>query len=209
MPGKPLVAMKRPENGLPEDVREHMRLMCDIVALAIQMDKTRIASMLMCRDLSGLFYPFLDVRDAHHLASHHDTSDGYERITRHYVTQLAYLAGKLNSMPEGKGTGTGQHLHSVALQHVLGFRPRQFQAAHPYSWRPGRNAGNRPGIELPGQGRREPQGLQPLPLDYGQDGSKAGAFWRFRHAPNRHLGKEVANRVVYGSVLAQASPKRS
>jgi hypothetical protein len=102
--GKPLVAMKRPENGLPEDIREHMRLMCDIVALAIQTDKTRIASMLMCRDLSGLFYPFLDVRDAHHLASHHDTSDGYERITRHYITQLAYLAGKLDGMPEGQST---------------------------------------------------------------------------------------------------------
>ncbi|HLJ54999.1 MAG TPA: DUF1552 domain-containing protein, partial [Chthonomonadaceae bacterium] len=50
--GKPLVAMKRPDNGLPEDIREHMRLMCDIVALAIQTDKTRIATMLMCRDLS-------------------------------------------------------------------------------------------------------------------------------------------------------------
>jgi len=102
--GKPLVAMKRPDDGLPEDIRDHMRLMCDIVALAIQTDKTRIASMLMCRDLSGLFYPFLNVNDGHHIASHSDTSDGYERITRHYVTQLAYLAGKLDAMPEGQGT---------------------------------------------------------------------------------------------------------
>jgi hypothetical protein len=102
--GKPLIAMKRPDDGLPEDIREHMRLMCDIVALAIQTDKTRIATMLMCRDLSGLFYPFLGVRDAHHPASHHDTSDDYERITRHYVTQLAYLAGRLQAMPEGQGT---------------------------------------------------------------------------------------------------------
>ena len=102
--GKPLVAMKRPDNGLPEDIREHMRLMCDIVALAIQTDKTRIATMLMCRDLSGLFYPFLGVRDAHHPASHNDGSDEYERITRHYVTQLAYLAGRLEAMPEGSGT---------------------------------------------------------------------------------------------------------
>jgi hypothetical protein len=102
--GKPLVTMKRPDNGMPEDIREHKRLMCDIVALAIQTDKTRIATMLMCRDLSGLFYPFLGVRDAHHPASHNDTSDDYERITRHYITQLAYLAGKLQAMPEGNGT---------------------------------------------------------------------------------------------------------
>lgn len=101
---KPLAMMKRPDNGLPEDIRDHMRLMCDIVALAIQTDKTRIASMLMCRDLSGLFYPFLNVRDAHHPASHNDTSDDYLRITQHYVTQLAYLAGRLQAMPEGEGT---------------------------------------------------------------------------------------------------------
>ncbi len=100
--GKPLEMMKRPENGLPEDIRDHMRLMCDVVALAIQTDKTRIASMLMCRDLSGLFYPFLHVRDAHHLASHRDTSEDYGHITRFYISQLAYLAGKLQAMPEGQ-----------------------------------------------------------------------------------------------------------
>ena len=102
--GKALIGMKRPDNGLPEDIREHMRLMCDVVALAIQTDKTRIATMLMCRDLSGLFYPFLGVRDSHHPASHHDTSDDYLRITQFYISQLAYLAGKLQAMPEGQGT---------------------------------------------------------------------------------------------------------
>jgi hypothetical protein len=101
---KPLSLMKRPDDGLPEDIRDHMRLMCDIVALAIQTDKTRIASMLMCRDLSGLFYPFLNVSDGHHLSSHNDTSEGYQRITQFYVSQLAYLAGKLDAMPEGQGT---------------------------------------------------------------------------------------------------------
>jgi hypothetical protein len=99
-----LFAMKRPDNGLPEDIREHMRLMCDIVALGFQTDKTRVASLLLCRDLSGLFYPFLDARKSHHTASHEDLSDAYERITRYYVSQAAYLAQKLDSMPEGDGT---------------------------------------------------------------------------------------------------------
>lgn len=97
-------SMKRPDNGLPEDIREHMRLMCDIIALGFQTDKTRVASLLLCRDLSGLFYPFLDVRKSHHPASHEDLSDAYERITRYYVSQAAYLAEKLQSMPEGEGT---------------------------------------------------------------------------------------------------------
>jgi hypothetical protein len=99
--GQPLIAMKRPDDGLPEDIREHMRLMCDIVALGFQTDKTRVATLLLNRDLSGLFYPFLDVRSAHHSASHDDRSDAYERISRYYCSQFAYLATRLDSMKEG------------------------------------------------------------------------------------------------------------
>jgi hypothetical protein len=102
--GQPVELMKRPDNGLPEDLREHMRLMGDIIATAFQTDKTRVATLLLCRDLSGLFYPFLDVRKAHHPASHDDLSDDYERVSRYYVSQLAYLALRLDSMPEGQGT---------------------------------------------------------------------------------------------------------
>ena len=102
--GQPAIAMKRPDNGLPEDIREHMRLMGDIIALAFQTDKTRVATLLLCRDLSGLFYPFLDVRTAHHPASHYDEGDDYEKVSRYYVSQLAYLATRLNEMPEGEGT---------------------------------------------------------------------------------------------------------
>ena len=102
--GRSAITMPRPDNGLPEDIREHMRLMGDIIALAFQTDKTRVATLLLCRDLSGLFYPFLDVRTAHHPASHDDQSDAYERVSRYYVSQLAYLATRLDAMPEGEGT---------------------------------------------------------------------------------------------------------
>lgn len=96
--------LPRPDNGLPEDIREHMRLMCDIIAMAFQTDKSRVASLLLCRDLSGLFYPFLDVRTAHHPASHDDQSDAYERVSRFYCSQFAYLASRLDAMKEGNGT---------------------------------------------------------------------------------------------------------
>jgi hypothetical protein len=102
--GRPALTMPRPESGLPEDIREHMRLMCDIVALGFQADKTRIATLLLNRDISGLFYPFLDVRSAHHSASHDDQSDAYERVSRYYCSQVAYLAARLDDMPEGEGT---------------------------------------------------------------------------------------------------------
>jgi hypothetical protein len=42
---RPALSMERPANGLPEDFREHTRLMCDIIALA---RSTRRASARSC-----------------------------------------------------------------------------------------------------------------------------------------------------------------
>ena len=96
--------MDRPANGLPEDLRDHARLMCDIIAIAFQTDKTRVATLFLARDLSALYYPFLEVKEGHHSASHDNLSAGYERISRFHLSQLAYLATKLDNMPEGDGT---------------------------------------------------------------------------------------------------------
>ena len=101
---RPAWTMDRPANGLPEDLREHARLMCDIIAIAFQTDKTRVATLLLARDLSALYYPWLNVKEGHHSASHNNNSDGYEQISRFHLSQLAYLAGKLDAMPEGEGT---------------------------------------------------------------------------------------------------------
>jgi hypothetical protein len=101
---RPAITMDRPANGLPEDFREHTRLMCDIIAIAFQTDKTRVASLILARDLSALYYPFLQVKEGHHMASHDNLSDGYERIARFHLSQFAYLASKLDAMPEGEGT---------------------------------------------------------------------------------------------------------
>jgi hypothetical protein len=101
---RPAFTMERPQNGLPEDLRDHTRLMCDIIALAFQTDRTRVASLITARDLSAMYYPFLNVKEGHHGASHDNLSEGYERISRFHLSQLAYLAAKLDSMPEGNGT---------------------------------------------------------------------------------------------------------
>ena len=74
----PAFTMERPANGLPEDLRDHARLMCDIIAIAFQTDKTRVASLIISRDLSAMYYPFLEVTQGHHAASHNNNSDGYE-----------------------------------------------------------------------------------------------------------------------------------
>jgi len=100
----PAALMNRPVSGLPEDLREHAKLMCDIIAIAFQTNKTRVASLIISRDLSAMYYPFLDVKEGHHAASHDNASDSYERIARFHVGQYAYLASKLDSMKEGDGT---------------------------------------------------------------------------------------------------------
>ena len=100
----PFARMDRPANGLPEDLRDHARLMCDIIAIAFQTKKTCVASLIIARDLSSMYYPFLDVKEGHHAASHDNNSDRYERIARFHVSQYAYLASKLDGMREGDGT---------------------------------------------------------------------------------------------------------
>src|SRR5207244_10449396 len=44
--GRPALTMRRPDNGLPEDIREHMRLMGDIIPLAFQTGKTPDPTLL-------------------------------------------------------------------------------------------------------------------------------------------------------------------
>ena len=95
---------KRPGSGLPTYINEHARLMCDIVALAFQTDRTRIATMLLTNNLSGQVYPFLGLRNDHHSFSHGWKNKEFASITRFWVEQYAYLLKKLDSMQEGEGT---------------------------------------------------------------------------------------------------------
>ena len=101
---EPTATMERPASGLPDDLRDHTRLMCDLIAIAFQTDRTRVASLLLARDLSALYYPFLEVKKGHHSASHYNDSPEYERISRFHLSQFAYLAEKLDNMLEGEGS---------------------------------------------------------------------------------------------------------
>lgn len=95
---------QRPPAGVPGQLDEHARLMCDIIALAFQTDRTRIATLLLTNNLSGQVYPFLGLNVDHHNYSHNWQGKEYASITRFWVEQYAYLVRKLDSMPEGDGT---------------------------------------------------------------------------------------------------------
>ena len=201
--GKPAaIGMAAPAKGLPEDLREHMKLMCDIAALAFQTDKTRVVSLLLCRDLSGLFYPFLELRDSHHPASHRDLSDDYERISRYYCSQVAYLAGRLDAMAEGEGTVLDNSCLMFLSNMWSGFR-------HDNSKLPLLTVGGLQGTLKTGrvldyleQGGREPQGVQPVPVAHGSHGRHPRPLRRRHHPPRR--GVSPVGRAPTRSVDARS-----
>src|SRR5688572_6518342 len=49
----------RPPEGIPENVAEHMRLMCDLLVLGFQTDTTRVATLKLNNDHSAMRFPHL------------------------------------------------------------------------------------------------------------------------------------------------------
>lgn len=98
------ILAQRPMDGLPTQIDEHTKLMCDVIALAFQADRTRIATMLLTNNLSGQVYPFLGLRTDHHSFSHSWQNKEFASISRFWADQFAYLVNKLDSMQEGDGT---------------------------------------------------------------------------------------------------------
>jgi len=94
----------RPPDGIPQNIADHMRLMCDILVLGFQTDATRITTLKLNNDHSSLRFPHLGVDYMiHHLLSHSDTAD-WLKVNRFFVEQLAYVARKLDGIQEGERT---------------------------------------------------------------------------------------------------------
>jgi hypothetical protein len=96
--------LPRPADGIPQNIAEHMRLMCDILVLAFQTDTTRICTLKLNNDHSSLRFPNLGVDYMiHHLLSHSDTAD-WLKVNQFFLEQVAYIARKLDSIQEGDRT---------------------------------------------------------------------------------------------------------
>ena len=94
----------RPADGIPQDIGEHMKLMCDILVLGFQTDTTRITTLKLNNDHSSLRFPNLGVDYMiHHLLSHSDTAD-WLKVNQFFIQQLAYIARKLDAIQEGTRT---------------------------------------------------------------------------------------------------------
>ncbi|HEY3393805.1 MAG TPA: DUF1552 domain-containing protein [Lacipirellulaceae bacterium] len=94
----------RPPDGIPQDIADHMRLMCDILVLGFQTDTTRVTTLKLNNDHSSLRFPHLGVDYMiHHLLSHSDTPD-WLKVNQFFVEQVAYIANKLDAIQEGERT---------------------------------------------------------------------------------------------------------
>ena len=96
--------LPRPEDGYPQDIVQHMRLMSDILVLAFQTDSTRVCTLKLNNDHGTLRFPHLGVDYMiHHLLSHSD-SDDWLKVNRFFLEQMAYIASRLDAIVEGERT---------------------------------------------------------------------------------------------------------
>jgi hypothetical protein len=94
----------RPPDGIPQNIADHMRLMCDILVLGFQTDTTRVTTLKLNNDHSSLRFPHLGVDYMiHHLLSHSDTPD-WLKVNQFFIEQVAYIAKKLDAIQEGERT---------------------------------------------------------------------------------------------------------
>ncbi|QVL34743.1 DUF1552 domain-containing protein [Telmatocola sphagniphila] len=101
--------------GIPKDLKEHMRLMGDLMVLAFQTDMTRVVTLPLANDGSNRSHSFLTidwegkqkpVSEGHHEISHHQgNKENFAKlrvINRFHIEQLAYMVGRLKSIKEGE-----------------------------------------------------------------------------------------------------------
>jgi hypothetical protein len=102
--------MPRPKHELPQDVPAHMKLMLDLIVLAFQMDKTRVATLMLNNDLSQMNFKFVEgVQGALHLDLTHngkaaDKEAMYLKTNQFHVAQFAYLTSRMKAISEGETT---------------------------------------------------------------------------------------------------------
>ncbi|MDB5385140.1 MAG: hypothetical protein JWM11_786 [Planctomycetaceae bacterium] len=94
--------------GIPKSYTEHLDLMSDMLALALQTDTTRIATFVHANEGSNRSYPFIEVPEGHHdlsnLGNEESKKEKIIKINLFHAQRTAYLLTKLKSVKEGNGT---------------------------------------------------------------------------------------------------------
>ena len=145
--------------GMPAERSAYIQMMGDLIAIAFQLDLTRVVTMMFGperwnapQSYDGVF----DKPEVHHTLTHAMDKDAealvkVKAIDRFRVAQFAYIVDKLRSIPEGEGTLLD---HSVLMLGAgLGNGNR-----HSYDHLPVVLAGRAHGAIAPGRHIRYPEG---------------------------------------------------
>ncbi|MEI6713421.1 MAG: DUF1552 domain-containing protein [Verrucomicrobiota bacterium] len=97
----------RPAAGIPAHPEEHMNLMLDILVLAFQMDRTRVATLMLNNDLSGMNFGYLGgIKGGLHELSHHSNDPArmamYQKANEYHMQLWARALTKMQATNEGE-----------------------------------------------------------------------------------------------------------
>ena len=94
--------------GVPEGYVEHVGLLYDLLALALQTDQTRVFTFMMAREVSQRTYPEIGVTEPHHSISHHGNRPaaiaGHAKLNAYHVSMFAKFVERLKATPDGDGS---------------------------------------------------------------------------------------------------------
>ncbi|PYS20920.1 MAG: hypothetical protein DMG11_28775, partial [Acidobacteria bacterium] len=111
--------------GIPANNDSHFRIMYDLIAVAFQADITRVATLMLGRDLSSTNFPTCGWNGPWHGTSHHGdipaNKANYSKINRYHVQNLAYFCEKLRNTPDGDGN---------VLDHMLIYKGTNMGNSH-------------------------------------------------------------------------------
>jgi hypothetical protein len=94
--------------GPPDDFGKQLDLMFDMIAMAYQANVTRVASMMIAKEVSMRTYPQISISDAFHPLSHHqnnpDKLDRLAKVQTYHTEAFARFIKRMASTRDGDGS---------------------------------------------------------------------------------------------------------
>jgi hypothetical protein len=94
--------------GVPDSWPEHVKIMFDLQALALQADLTRVWTFMYAKEATSMSFPHLGISMGHHEISHHNfEADKLAALAKINVDQsklFGYFLSKLDALKEGNST---------------------------------------------------------------------------------------------------------
>jgi hypothetical protein len=107
-PDQSSVALPDAPLGVPEDFAEQVNIMFELMALAWQANKTRVASFMIAKEVSMRTYNQIGVADAFHPLSHHQNDasklDRLAKIQTYHTMLFAKFVKRLQEIKDGDGS---------------------------------------------------------------------------------------------------------